>query len=92
MIHFTTHKAESIIDDGRKYLESFRELLNRFGVETSNVSLTEKYIRPKDKKMICGLRFRINKKQSIINYGKYIGFDTKDKNNKLKQSIKWARS
>ena len=92
IIHFTNHKEISIVDDGKKYLESFRELLKRFGVETSNVTINEKYIRPKDNKMICCLRFRINKKQSIINYGKYIGFDTKDKNSKLKQSMKWARN
>ena len=50
----------------------------------------KKYVRPKDKKTILGLRFRINKKNSIINYARHIGFDTKDKNIKLEQAVRWA--
>lgn len=90
VIHFTTHKELSLIESGKKYLDQLRMLLRSFRIESSNITTSDRYIRSKDKKAMVGLRFKIYKKPSIVNYAKYIGFDLSYKNARLKEATKWA--
>lgn len=90
VIHFTTHKELSLIKSGKRYLEQLRRLLRSFKIESSNVTTSDRYIRPKDGRTMIGLRFKIYNKRSILHYARYIGFDLKYKSARLKAAMKWA--
>ncbi|TAL46805.1 hypothetical protein EPN87_04390 [archaeon] len=91
-IKFSMHKEKSVCEDCIEYLETIRQLLNRFGITSYRIHRYNKYIRPRDGRTIEGWRILIRDKRSIVNYSKSISFNIKDKKVKLTKAVKWARS
>jgi intein/homing endonuclease len=89
-IRLTLHKLSEFENDGREFLENIRYMLKNFDIESTEVFVNRKYIRPKDNKLVLSLTFKIFKKNSILNYNKFIGFDSEYKKVRIKNAIKWA--
>jgi len=89
-IRFFQNKIESLYNEGVDYMNSYKNLLKEFGIETTKVFVNTKDIRTKDNEISLNLCFKIQKPKSILNYARYIGFNNKDKRERLVKAVKWA--
>ncbi len=89
-IRFFANKIRSLYDDGIGYMNSLKGMLKEFGIETSNVFVNSIDKRNKEPKESIGFCFKITRPKSILNYAKYISFDTADKKERLEKAVKWA--
>jgi len=89
-IRITMHKLADLENNGRKFLDDIRDILKNFEIETTRVFVNRKYTRPKDNKVVLSLTFKILRKNSILNYSKFIGFDSEYKKERLQKAIQWA--
>ncbi|MBI2151662.1 hypothetical protein HYU21_02990 [Candidatus Woesearchaeota archaeon] len=85
-IGFKMVKNENIVDSGIIYLDQIRELLSKFNIHCSPVRKHKLNIR-KDGSQSIDLMFNIEK-NSFRNFLKQVGFEHKDKQNKLLQSLR----
>lgn len=91
-IRYQMHKADSILENCRDYLNRMKKMLKKINIFSTSVFTSETHIRNKDKLLIRGLEFKIYKPKSILNFGKNIGFDIDYKNKKLENAIEWAEA
>jgi hypothetical protein len=91
-IKYVMYKERTITKNCLSYLENMRKLLSKYGIRTYRIHLCDKYVRPRDGKRILGWRIMIREKASILNYSKFIGFNIKEKREKLRKAVKWARA
>jgi len=83
-IDFKMHKNKDIAKEGKIFFEQIRFYLQKhFNITSTNVFLSGENKKANGETSV-GLRFKIKNKQSLINFYKYIKFDEKEKQNKLK--------
>lgn len=90
-IRFSSNKLEALFDEGIRYLNSYRCLLKKFDIATTNVFEGKTTLRTKDRLKSIEFCFKIQKPESVLKYAEHIGFNNKDKKVKLVEAIKWAR-
>lgn len=91
-IRYSMHKQKELLANARDYLETLRELLREFGIESHNITMNKRYKREKDGKTVVGLMIRIRDKQSLINYATLIGFDSEKKKQRLTKMLNQVRA
>lgn len=80
-IRFGIFKNEKILDNGFKFLEEIRLMLNNFDISSTNIWLIKGNAR-KDGKLTKGLYFKVRQK-SLKQFSKEVGFTDKFKNQRL---------
>ena len=71
-IQINLNKSEELLQDGLTFMNSLRNLLKRFDIETTKVWLTEGNKRKKDEKITKTMKFKI-KAKDINKFIKEIG-------------------
>ncbi|MBN2421991.1 hypothetical protein JXB41_02085 [Candidatus Woesearchaeota archaeon] len=83
-IEIKMYKSVKIIDSGIELFETIKfHLENYFQIKTTNPFLESNVNLRKDGNRTKAVRLKIKKKDSLIRYKKYIGFDNKDKSARL---------
>ncbi len=88
-ISISQNKNENINENGRYYMEEIRKMINKFGIKTSPVRFNHKRLR-KDGSVSIENRFDIEH-SSFNKFYKHIGFDNKNKRERLLQSLQSVR-
>lgn len=81
-IVFNLSKSKELIENNKKFLESLKNMLAEFGIETTKI-----LDWAKNKSGTIEHAFLISKFESISRYSKEIGFKSKEKNQKLASLI-----
>lgn len=81
-IVFNLSKSKELIENNKKFLESLKNMLAEFGIETTKISDWAK-----NKSGTIEHAFLISRFKSILRYSKEIGFKSKEKNQKLASLI-----
>lgn len=87
-INLEMWKAESFVNDGIEFFKQIKNYLKKhFDIQTTNIFLNGVVNVRKDGLKVRGIRLRIKRFKSLINFYKEIGFDNKEKQNKLKEVL-----
>lgn len=73
IIQINLNKSEELIEDGIRFMNSIRKMLNKFGIQTTNIYTCISNKRKKDGKITKMMRFRI-KAESNNQFIKEIGW------------------
>lgn len=88
-IELRMHKSLKLIEDGKKFFNDIKTHLDEyFGIKTTNVFLQGKANTRKDGIKTKAIRLKIKRKDSLLRYRKFIGFDNKIKKKKLDKILK----
>tara|TARA_Y100000310_G_C20572526_1_gene758771 strand:- start:313 stop:1149 length:837 start_codon:yes stop_codon:yes gene_type:complete len=85
-IRYSMYKLFDIEDNCKDYLNQLIDMLNKFDIY-SIIIKKEKYVRKRDNKLVQGFSIRIDKDVSVLNYSKYIGFNSRKKKNRLNEAV-----
>lgn len=87
-IEIQMYKSIKIIDDGLAFFKDIKDNLEKhYGIKTTNPFLEKRVNKRKDGNFTKAIRLKIKNKESLIKFYKFIGFDDKLKQRKLKTII-----
>ena len=82
-------KAEEHLDNGIEFFKEIKSGLKKhFDIQTTNIFLNGVVSVKKDGSRVRGIRLRIKRFKSLVNFYKEIGFDNQQKQNKLIKVLK----
>ncbi len=84
-IYVSQCKSEELIDSGKKYMEQIRDMLNCFNIITNPIRFKKGNVR-KDGSVSIEIVITIEQ-GSFANFYKEVGFDNKDKSDKLSKIL-----
>ena len=80
-------KEESIVENGKSFFETIKNNLEKhYNIKTTNIFLGGKNNR-KDGKFTLGIKLKIRKQSEIVKFLTEIGFDGKEKQEKLRKQV-----
>jgi len=83
-IELRMHKSLKLIEDGKNFFNDIKKYLDKyFSIKTTNVFLAGKPSIRKDGIKTKAIRIKIKRKDSVLKYRNYIGFDNEIKKKKL---------
>ncbi len=87
-IELQMYKAEEKLKNGLLFFRQIKQMLKEhFGIETTNPFLEKRRNKRKDGVITKAIRMKIKRRDAIIKYSSFIGFDDKQKKEKLKAIV-----
>jgi len=87
-IELKMYKSLALIENGIKFFEEIKEQLDKyFGIKTTRPFLEGRTNIRKDGIVTKGIRLKIKNRESLVNFRRYVGFEDKEKADKLDKLV-----